>query len=171
MYRLGNSLRGSDLPARTLLTPAEAERAVEETNDAWNTLRNEAYGRGALPRRDVPIQLQSRILREYDAYRAFVGRLGTLDATTGITYTSELSQWRGISEVLRAQWSAISPNSAAPELAPTTGPGATISDAFSSGLDKLVWPVLITVGVLAFAKFGVETWLKRPRAQPRLRAV
>jgi uncharacterized protein YozE (UPF0346 family) len=170
MYRLGAGLRGTDeLPARTLLTPAEAERAVEETNDAWNTLRNEAYGQSAFPRKDVPIQLQSRILREYDAYRAFVARLTAFDAVTN-NYSAELSQWRGIYEILRNQWAATV-SSAAPELAPTQGPGGAIGEAVGAGLDKLIWPVLITLGVVSLVKFGANAWMRRSK-QParRLRA-
>jgi hypothetical protein len=162
MYRLGTRLHGiDDLPARTLLTPAEAERAVEETNDAWNILRNEAYGRGAYPRKDAPLQLQSRILREYDAYRAFIGRLTTFDAVTN-NYSGELSQWRAIYEILRKQW-AESTVSAAPELAPTQGPAAALAFGINLGLDKLIWPALITIGAVVVVEFGMTLWARSPK--------
>jgi hypothetical protein len=161
MYQVGTKLRGvDDLPTRTLLTPAEAERAVQETNDAWNVLRNELYGRATAPRQDVPLEFQTRVLREYDAYRAFVGRLTAFDAVTN-NYSGELSQWRAIYEKLRAQWESMSKTSMAPELQATQGPG----EAVAAAVPTFAWPILLTAGGVAVLILGFTAFLKTPRPQ------
>jgi hypothetical protein len=154
----------------TLLTPAEAERAVQETTDAWNVLRNELYGRGVVPRQDVPLEFQTRVLREYAAYRAFVGRLTAFDSVTN-NFSGELSQWRRIYDGLRSKWASMSVTSMAPELQETQGPGEAAASIFSSiaaAFAGLTWPVLLTAGGVGIAVLGWTAFLARPvRAQAK----
>lgn len=81
-----------------MLGPGEAGFRLDRLRDAWNTLRNDALGRGLATPADVPLELADRVGVAYLGWRQWYEEAAAslLDAAAvhvGDEFTRELDEW------------------------------------------------------------------------------
>lgn len=138
---------------RTLLTPAEANRALEETSAAWSSLRNAAFGRGAIPP-EVPaaaLPVRAQIEVQNEAFRAWRDRLSAIDSVN-MSWGSELAEWREQYEALASAW-ASSTGQTVVQLSKVQGLG--------EATDTALGRIGISGAYLALGAFGLYLLMKR----------
>ena len=143
--------------AETLLTPAEASRALDATSEAWHVLQNAALGRGAVPRSDVPSKVQDAIVTDAAAYQKWVDSLGLWDALTN-DYGAELSMWRRRYALDRSALIKALPTASVPQLEPTRGLGEAIAQEVEAAAAGGLLLAALALG-------GFWLWSRRKKEQ------
>jgi hypothetical protein len=76
---------------------------LQELSDAWNSLRNDVFGRGVVPTTAVPKPLADRFANTYDRWRAWLGNAGVIDdVLADATAASWVSDYRALAADLAA---------------------------------------------------------------------
>lgn len=137
---------------RTLLTPAEANRALEETTQAWNALRNSAFGRSGFPPALPPEQekIREQIEVSNQQFRTWRSSLGAWDSFN-MSWGSELAEWRARYDALSREWSQAT-GRVVIQLAKVQGLG----EATATALGR----VGVSAGWLVAGGLGLMIWLK-----------
>lgn len=146
---------------RTLGTPAEMWRALEETSAAWQSLRNNAFGRSVSPPKvsDAATKIRERIAVDFEQWKRWRDELGAFDAIT-MTWGSELAEWRDRYQQLARDWSNATGRTVV-WLPKVKGMGQASADA----VKKVVEDVGAGSGLIVLALGVLYLFLQKPAAK------